>query len=682
MADYTTILDEEPQIQQEPPASPGRPDYTTEITSPPQAAAPPAQGQQRPQADPSILSTAARYLDDMARSIAEGFTAGYADEIASVMQTFVQQLDPNVPVTPMTLPLQAAATAMQGEQISKNLAAEEAKTAAVPSGVAIPGQIAGAVAGGIAAAPTAPARLAAAVTSKVPTGIGRAAVRGALGGATGGAAFGSGTATGGPEERLQGAKEGAITGAATGAVAGPLIRGAGKLVSAAGKTLSPTIRAERALAEALEQDGISATAARMRLKRLGTDAFLADVGDENVRALVRSAGDTPGAAKKVIENALRRRAQRQQNRIVALVQRVSSSKNFGETLEEVRKNRQAASTKLYQQAFDQQPIIKASLFKSNPQKAINLQKLMQNPIVKAAIRDSKKIVRRNDDGTITEFKDLPDNSILILDQVYKTLGDRATTAARRGKGAKQFDLNELRGELKDILTTASPAYGRALDTFSSGKMLEEAMDLGRKALDPSTDITPARIAAMPEVEREMFQIGFAQAVQDMVEKVPNRETVGNAARKVFGNPAVVKRIRAALPDDASFREFARGIIGEERFVQGRQAMAPSIGSQTLPRARAAEVSGSLPAEVPAAAKGFALGGPKGAAVTTGAAFLTRLRALSPAQRNEIARIATTRGPEAAQEALDRIYAVREAVEKSVARQPAIGAAGIQPLVQR
>jgi len=162
-------------------------------------------------------------LDQAIRSIAEGVTLGYADRIAARLESI---------------------TGIGGKSgaYQENLKKEQAKTAEVPSEIAIPGQIAGAVAGTVAGAPI--VRGAAAIGGAALPSVANAAskipgvIKTALGAAGVGAVAGSSQGDT-PEQRTQNAATGAAAGAATG---GTLAVG-GKLFGAIGdKIMTSVIR--------------------------------------------------------------------------------------------------------------------------------------------------------------------------------------------------------------------------------------------------------------------------------------------------------------------------------------------------------------------------------------------------------------------------------------------------------
>lgn len=171
----------------------------------------------------SSASGMGKDIDDAVRSIAKGITLGYSDRIAAALES---------------------ATGIGGKSgdYAGNLKTEQAKTAAVPSGIAVPGEIAGAVAGTVAGGPV--IRGAGTIAGEAVPAVANAAskipsiIRTAVGAGTAGAVAGSseGDTT---QQRLQNA----ATGGTIGAVTGGTLAVGGKILGAIGdKIMTSVIR--------------------------------------------------------------------------------------------------------------------------------------------------------------------------------------------------------------------------------------------------------------------------------------------------------------------------------------------------------------------------------------------------------------------------------------------------------
>ncbi len=196
----------------------------------------PAQAQQ----STSFLGKVGHAVDSGVRSVEQGATFGFGDEINAGEQAVEQPLFGN-----------GSNAATLGQRYAENLAAERARMAEIPAAVSIPGQIVGGGATIAADAPVAVARYAAPVVRAIPGGANLLAGLGAVGDTVGnalsqipgvaryvapvaksaaiGAGYGGlqgfGDGEGGFDSRLQSAE----LGAATGAVLGPVVEGAGNL---------------------------------------------------------------------------------------------------------------------------------------------------------------------------------------------------------------------------------------------------------------------------------------------------------------------------------------------------------------------------------------------------------------------------------------------------------------------
>lgn len=164
-----------------------------------------------------------QHIDDVVRAVAVGATFGYADRFAAGMES---------------------ATGIGGKpgDYESNLKNEQAKTAAVPAQIAIPGEVGGAVASTVAGAPIVRGVASAVGAVAPPLANAASKIPGAIKSMFGGAATGALSASSQgdtTDERLQNAKTGAGIGTAIGGVLGV----GGKLFGALGdKIMTSVIR--------------------------------------------------------------------------------------------------------------------------------------------------------------------------------------------------------------------------------------------------------------------------------------------------------------------------------------------------------------------------------------------------------------------------------------------------------
>lgn len=188
-------------------------------------------------AQPAASPSFGMRVDQVGRSIAQGATLGFGDEMAAGLDA----------ATHGVLGRGSDADTL-GQRYDANLAAERAKDAAIPNAIAIPGQLLGGIATIVAGAPGAVAKGAGSMIRLLPGGANALSTFGAgadiagnalaqiprVGGfvapvariAGEGAIYGGiqgfGEGEGGFDQRLQSAE----TGAATGAVLAPVVAGA------------------------------------------------------------------------------------------------------------------------------------------------------------------------------------------------------------------------------------------------------------------------------------------------------------------------------------------------------------------------------------------------------------------------------------------------------------------------
>lgn len=486
---------------------------------------------------PTFGQRALRTADDVARAVASGATFGFADEIAGAANTLFGL--------------------GSGETLQENIAAQRARDEAINPVVRTAGEI-----GGGAATTLATGGLG--LLARAPAAVAVPAV-----GALEGTAAGVGFAEGDLAERLPSGMIGAGLGLGTGVLGAAASGGIQRLARAG----SSARQAERRIMQALQRDDIDPARVAARARQLGPQATLADVGGPNVRGLARGVITRPGPARQMAEQALERRALNQGRRINQTIDSVVSGRNFAATTDEIIETRRAAATPLYERAFREQP--EAGLTGES------VDRLVANSAVRSAINRARRIN--------LDLQDLPDNSLEVLDQAYKFIGGRANAVSRTGDNVTARSLNDLRQNLRRAIVERVPAYGEALDAFSDESLLLDALQAGRGFARQEAELTAKTISRMSNSEKEMFVAGVAQSLRDIVNNT--RDGV-NVARRLLGTQTARDRLRAALPDNVTFRQFQRQILREQTFAQTTADVMR--GSRTAPMlTEAADISAPL-----------------------------------------------------------------------------------------
>jgi hypothetical protein len=498
------------------------------------------------------LEGALKVLDDFVRGAADIASLGFADEIAAGGNTLLQGQSP---VTGLSLEASPA--------FEQNLARERAKDDNADPVARTAGQVAGGV--GAAFATPVPKLLAggASVLGNM--------FKGAALGSGSGAAIGFGSAEGGLENRLQGAGEGALLGAGFGAAAPAAVGLGEKALKAIRNAATRTSdrakqRALAKLAQALRRDEVTPQQAMSRLRTLGDEAIMADLGGENTLGLARAAGGVPGRAKNQANRVLTTRANQQGERIEVAVGELVGGRPFDDVMSDLLTTRAKAARGFYGEALESGKVI------SNR----NLESLLGLKQVKSAIARARSIDPR--------LQGLPDNHIQVLDAAYKRLSGLSSKAKRSGDGDLSQRLRELRTSLMDAIAdpkTGLPVYRKAVSTFADDSTMIDALESGRGFFKQDATITKRALETMTEGEREMYVTGAAQAILDRVQAAPNGRDV---VTKIFGSPKLRAQLRSLFPTDQAFRKFQSAMVREARFTDTNRAASPRAGSRTTPMA--------------------------------------------------------------------------------------------------
>lgn len=405
--------------------------------------------------------------------------------------------------------------------------------------------------------------------------------RSAIVGAEIGGAAGLGNAEGGPVERLKGAGQGAIAGGVLGGVLPPVAAGAGKLGRGVWQVLADRIKvggydgprsaAMRKVLEALREDKMTPDQALQKLRSLGGEAMIADSGGESMLRLAEGVASVKGPAASAASRAYKGRASTMPARLGQALNKVTGT-NQGVYGTELRQSaaRAAAAKQGYGEAFAETPIL-------------------ESPAIRALIADSADIrAAISQARRMPQYKDMPDNSIELLDKAYKNIGGKATEAYRAGDGSKYHDLKQLRDALREAIKAQSPKYDAAVAKFSDDMGVADALEAGKNILKPGNEsaATIDYLKTLGEAEVTAFLTGVRGAVIGVMNKSGKGADVAN---KLINYPGVRNQLKAALGGDKIgaqrfdvFRKFLRAethMAQNKNFVTGGPATARRLASQ-------------------------------------------------------------------------------------------------------
>ena len=503
------------------------------------------------------------YVDDAVRSIANGITFGYADELA------------------------AKGNELLGSgTYEQNIAQERARNEQIPTAISLPGEIAGAVGATIAAAPV--AGLAGA------TRLGQAAARlpqtlryGALGGAEG-ALAGSGNAVEG--ERLGGAITGAAIGAPIGAAAPYAVRGAANLASGVRNAVSPEANVAADLARAITRDEAApfnlaqrtqqiAQNLAQRAQQIARDrpgvATLADAGGENVRGLVERVAQTPGGGRALVVPALTTRQQGQAARISNDLRSLTgTNRSAVQAVRETMEGRANAAQPLYRQAYEQfdTPINTPEL--QRLLSADEVSRAVQNATVKARGRSISEgfsggfnaNMQLTDAGvrrTVGPDRRVTFPNLQLWDYAKRELDDMAGAAANAGRNNEANYIRalarQLRTELDNVTTdpqTGQSVYRAARDAWSGPSAYLDAIEQGRGIMsrNVSAEEMTAAFRDLGGAEQAAFREG---AISSIISRIGNDGARLGDMTKYLRSPEMRAKIAAIMPNQQSAEAWAR-----------------------------------------------------------------------------------------------------------------------------
>ncbi len=347
----------------------------------------------------------------------------------------------------------------------------------------------------------------------------------------------------------------ALLGAGAGLTAKPLAKAANFTLNA--------VRREGPLARGLGKvDGLDLPTLKQRVKDLGDDAVLADVGGGNVLGLGRAVQAVPGRTKEHAKERLSTRLKNNRNHILGAVKDAFSGENAFETVEALTRSRAKAAKKPYDKAY-----LAGAL--TNP----NIVWLTTNhTIVQQAIRKARKFA--------PHLNGQPDTHMELLDRAYKHIGGMAGKTYRSGNGVVFHEMNALRVQLRDAIVSEVPVYGQALDIFSDASSMIDAINLGRNVFEESLYALQNAVKRLSKAEQEMAIIGAGQAIRD---RIVSTNSGRDAIKTIFDNENTMEQLKAIIPDRAAFGQFKSAVQREITFSHTKNEV---LGNSVTVRADA------------------------------------------------------------------------------------------------
>ena len=397
-----------------------------------------------------------------------------------------------------------------------------------------------------------------------------------------GALYGAGVSEGGFDvEGLKQRGEGALEGGAIAAVASPLLAvGAGAVSRGVrsvanvfkGKEAKDFTQSTKQLAQAIIRDDDTPEQLIKRVKDLGPDATLADVGGTNIKRELERAASNPGRAPEMTEKALVGRLARSGIRIQQVFDKQigRNTKTAVGTIEDIGTKASEDAAPLYAKAYE------TKINNTDPR----LANLLENPRIQKAIPraiDRIKSKSSDDDEMLRFLQDDldPNNPNMILwDHVKRQLDDDASVAYRSGANDLGKDIAKNARTLRDTLDLQSDDYKEARAIWAGSSRAKEAFEDGMNFLkglnNPLTGASEkaARFNELSASEQDLFRKGVSMSVKQVIRSVD--DTVegtppASLLKKIYGNKEKRFILNKVIPTAEGRRDLVKSLRAENEF---------------------------------------------------------------------------------------------------------------------
>lgn len=394
-----------------------------------------------------------------------------------------------------------------------------------------------------------------------------------LGGASGALISAADTAArGGGVEDI--AKAGAI-GLGAGAGAPLVIKGAGMALNTLLGRAVP--KAPQAVGRALADDAIDPASVNAALANKGPGATVMDLGP-NLQSQAGALAAVPGAAQKVVRDAVTTRAKDATTRVAADISRnVGPAPAMGAMTDQIVAAQKAAADPLYAAVRDV-PL---------PMEG-NIKFVANTPMGQAAFKQGREWAAN--DGYTGQGV-----TVGVLDYTKQALDDVLAAAKRTGHNNAGRQAKNLARMLTAAADEAAPGYKQARDAFAGPAAVLEALTEGQSAFarDLSPESMETMLKDMTTSEKDAFLQGARQAVADLIGNSGNDVKV---VRDLLRKPYHQAKLRMLIGDEAT-TDLLNGM--DRELVYGQTANVVGGNSETMRRAAAmGEVAGATGAVSP------------------------------------------------------------------------------------
>lgn len=364
-------------------------------------------------------------------------------------------------------------------------------------------------------------------------------------------------------------------------------------------TETPLGDAERMILEALDDDKLTPDQAIAKLREIGPNASLADVGP-NMRQVARAAALEPGVPQSMAADFLDTRRLDSGPRVQDVMMRemVGGDPRAYDVLDTLNNTRKAEAAPLYQEAYSQPPMLLEQRIKvtgaNGETSTITLGELFNRPSMRGALARAVRIAQEEgrDPQTLGFIFNEAGDPVGIQTPSWQTMdymrrGIDDVLESRRDPTTLKLRLDEegrailqTRTDFNNAMRAANPAYAKALDAWAGPTQAMEYINNGRLFMRGDPEALAGRFEQMTPTQQEYFRLGAAQELKMQIERAPDGRDLFNSLQ---GNAGIRRRLATIFPDTEALGRFVQMIRNEHTMMQTANFVNPNVGSQTNPR---------------------------------------------------------------------------------------------------